>query len=235
MARPRKKKNIPQRMEACSEYWFLVPIANKGKWRQVFRREDAPLYLELGCGRGKFSCEMALANPDICFVALEKDESVVLSAIERAAEMKLSNIRFLHADVELLRNYFEEGEVDRIFINFCDPWMRKKKPKRRLTYRANLEIYKELLKPEGQIHFKTDEPALFAFSIGEFWSSQFILDKLTLHLYDSPWIENNIATEFETKFVQEGLPIYRLEAHRTESECKEICTAFPVELDNFLQ
>ena len=233
MARPRKKKNIPARMEMCSEYWFSVPIANRGKWRKAFGMERAPLFVELGCGKGSFACGFAQAHPDVCFVGVEKDESVLLAAIEKAATLGLRNVRFLHAEAEFLRNYFEWGEIDRIFIHFCDPWIRKNKPKRRLTYRANLEIYRELLTERGRIHLKTDEPALFVFSLMEFWDCGFFADKVTLDLYRSRWLNGNIATEFEAKFVQAGLPIYSLEAHKKREMCEEICLAIPVGLDGF--
>lgn len=233
MARARKKRNIDSRMQLCSDYWFTVPVANKGKWRDTFQKKDAPLYLELGCGKGKFACEFAAANPDICYVAMEKDESVILGAIEKAAFYGISNLRFLRADAETLRNYFAPGEVDRIFIHFCDPWMRKSKPKRRLTYRERLEVYREILKEDGQIHFKTDEPRLFLFSLEEFCNSGYLIDKLTLNLHESPWNCSNITTEFETKFAREGFPIYRLEAHKKESSCVDLCKAIPPELEKF--
>ncbi len=216
MARTRKKKNIPQRMNACSSYWFPVPVANRGHWRAACKMPAvAPLYLELGCGKGAFAIGMAQRHPDVCYIALEKDESVILAAIEKAAEAGVTNLFFIWTDVILLKNYFEEGEVDRIHINFCDPWSRKDKPKRRLTYRDYLAVYRNLLTHDGEIHFKTDDRKLFDFSLGEFEYSSFVLHNQTSDLHGSEWDSSNIRTEFEQKFAGQGISICRVEAHKT--------------------
>jgi len=175
---------------------------------------DAPLYLELGCGKGDFAIKMAQRHPDVCYIALEKDESVVLAAIEKAAAAGVQNLFFIYTDVALLTNYFEEGEVDRIYINFCDPWSRKEKPKRRLTHRDYLTSYKRLLKVNGEIHFKTDDKKLFAFSRQEFIISGLSLHNGTTDLHNSEWNPNNIRTEFEEKFAGQGITICRVEAHK---------------------
>jgi len=214
MARIRKKKNIPQRMNVCSDYWFPVPVSNRDHWRQACRMApDAPLYLELGCGKGDFAIEMAQRHPQICCVALEKDESVILAAIEKAAAIGMTNLFFIWTDVALLKNFFGEGEVDRIFINFCDPWSRKEKPKRRLTHRGYLDMYKHILKTDGEIHFKTDDRKLFEFSLHEFTGSSLSLCNQTTDLHNSQWDQNNIRTEFEQKFASQGIAICRVEAH----------------------
>ncbi|MDD4096669.1 MAG: tRNA (guanosine(46)-N7)-methyltransferase TrmB [Oscillospiraceae bacterium] len=215
MTRLRKKKNISARLRACSAYWFEVPIMNRGSWRQACGMpENAPLYLELGCGKGRFAIETARRNPEICFIALEKEESVILAAIEAACEEGLTNLFFLCADVVLLKNYFATDEVDRIYINFCDPWSRKNKPKRRLTYREYLETYKLLLKPDGDIHFKTDDRLLFEFSLEEFEIAGLGIRDVTEDLHASRWNEDNIRTEFEDKFAGQGIAIRRAEAHK---------------------
>jgi len=215
MARMRKKKNIPQRMQSCASYWFAVPVANRGRWREMCGMPaNAPLYLELGCGKGGFAIATAKRHPEVCYVALEKDESVILAAIEKAAAAGVGNLFFLCADVVLLKNYFDEGEVDRIYINFCDPWSKRDKPKRRLTYREFLEMYKALLKDNGEIHFKTDDRKLFDFSIEEFASVSLHLHRTTYDLHNSKWNEDNIRTEFEQKFADRGFPICRVEARK---------------------
>lgn len=215
MARMRKKKNLSGRMNACRTYWFDVPVANRGRWRNVCGFPDtAPLYIELGCGKGKFAVETAALNPGVCYIALEKDESVILAAIERAAAAGVKNVFFVCTDVLLLKNYFSDGEADRIYINFCDPWSRRNKPKRRLTYRGYLEAYKIILKPDGQIHFKTDNSVLFEFSLEEFKAVGLRLKDVTTDLHASQWNDANIRTEFESKFAEKGIKIKRAEAHK---------------------
>jgi tRNA (guanine-N7-)-methyltransferase len=213
MARMRKKKNIPERMQACASYWFPVPVANRGRWREMCGvAADVALYLEIGCGKGTFAIETVKANPDICYIAMEKDESVILSAIEKAAENQVNNLFFLHGDATLVTNYFNEHEIDRIYINFCDPWSKKNKPKRRLTYRGFLESYKKLMKPDGAIFFKTDDKRLFEFSLEEFEAASFQLSAVTYDLHSSEWNEINIRTEFESRFAELGKKIMRLQA-----------------------
>ena len=216
MARMRRKKNIPLRMDACSAYWFLVPVANRGHWREACSMpKETPLFLELGCGKGGFAIETARRNPDICYVALEKEESVILAAIEKAAAAGVTNLFFVWTDVILLKNFFDDGEVDRIYINFCDPWSRREKPKRRLTHRDYLQLYRHLLKEDGEIHFKTDDSKLFAFSLEEFVFSGFHLDKHTNDLHASEWNSGNVRTEFEQKFADRGVSICRVEARKS--------------------
>ncbi len=213
MARMRKKKNLPARLAACSSYWFKVPVANRGQWREACNMpKDCFLSLELGCGKGEFAVKQALAHPDRCYIALERDESVILMAMEKAAKQGLRNLFFLQADATQLRNYFLDDELDRIYINFCDPWSRRNKPKRRLTYREYLKMYQELLKPQGEIHFKTDDDTLFEFSLEEFAQAGFSVQNTTWDLHNSQWDKNNIRTEFEQRFASLGIPIKRLEA-----------------------
>jgi len=126
----------------------------------------------------------------------------------------VTNLFFIWTDVILLKNYFAEGEVDRIYINFCDPWSRKDKPKRRLTHRGYLEMYKLILKGNGAIHFKTDDKTLFGFSLLEFADSSLVLCNQTSDLHNSEWNGSNIRTEFEQKFASQGIAICRVEAHK---------------------
>ena len=130
-------------MEVCHERWFDAPVLNKGNWRAACSfPEDAEVYLEIGCGKGKFCTETAMANPDVLYIALERDSSVILSAIEKAHALEIPNLFFVNADAQMLENFFDTDEIDRIYINFCDPWTRRRKPKRRLTYRDFLTKYK---------------------------------------------------------------------------------------------
>lgn len=215
MTRLRKKKNISTRMRACAAYWFEVPVANRGCWRQACGMPaDCEVYLELGCGKGRFAVESAKRNPDVCFIGLEKEESVILTAIEAACAEGLTNLFFLCADARLLKNYFAPGEIDRIYINFCDPWSRKNKPKRRLTYREYLETYQLLLRPDGDIRFKTDDTRLFEFSIHEFEVAGLGVRNVCEDLHAGSRNDENIRTEFEEKFAEQGIAIKYAEAYK---------------------
>lgn len=210
MTRLRTKRHIPERMERCAGLWFALPATNKGKWREVCGfPETSKLYLEIGCGKGKFCTETALTNPDALYIALERESSVILAAIEKAKEMEIKNLFFVNADAKNLIDYFEENEVDRIYLNFSDPWTRKKKPKRRLTYRDFLKVYESIMKTGGQIRFKTDNTMLFDFSLSEFEECGFKLSEVTRDLHNSEFDKDNVRTEFEQKFADEGIPIKR--------------------------
>ena len=213
MGRMRAKRNIPIRMERCHERWFDDPMLNKGHWRQACGvAADVPVWLEIGCGKGKFCSLMAQANPGVLYIAMEKEPSVILAAIEKAHEMELPNLFFIKGDANLIENYFDKDEVDHIFINFCDPWTRQNKPKRRLTYRAFLEKYKGFMKPGSKLSFKTDNDELFDFSLKEFEESGFELSELTRDLHDSEYEKDNIRTEFEQQFADQGINIKRVTA-----------------------
>lgn len=213
MARMRAKKHLPERMAACSERWFEAPMMNKGKWREVCGfPADCEMFLEIGCGKGKFAAEMAVKNPNALYIALERDSSVCLLAIEKAHRAEIPNLFFLNADAQLLDNYFEDGELDRIYLNFSDPWTRQNKPKRRLTYRTFLEQYKKLMKVGSSVIFKTDNDELFDFSVEEFKECGFELSELTRDLHNSEWDADNVRTEFEQKFADQGINIKRVVA-----------------------
>ncbi len=182
----------------------------KGKWNLLFGN-DNPVYLEIGCGKGKFIRENALANPDINFIALEKERHVICTAA-RDAKDSVKNVYFICADVKNIENIFDSNEISRIYINFCDPWENRRKwAKRRLTYVAFLDIYKNLLKSDGEIHFKTDNEKLFEFSLNQFCERDWKLKNISFDLHNSG-LENNIMTEYEAKFSAKGMNIYRLEA-----------------------
>lgn len=213
MTRLRAKRHIPERMERCAELWFPFPASNKGKWREVCGfPEDSKLFLEIGCGKGKFCTETAIANPSVLYIALERETSVILAAIEKTKELGIKNLFFVNADAKNLLDYFEENEADRLYLNFSDPWTRKKKPKRRLTYRDFLEVYKKILKSEGQIRFKTDNTMLFDFSLVEFTECGFKLSEVTRDLHHSEYDADNVRTEFEQKFADQGIAIKRVVA-----------------------
>lgn len=181
----------------------------RGKWSQVFEN-DNPIHIEVGTGRGQFITSLAKLNPDINYIALEIKEEVLLRAVEKADKLKLDNILFLWGGVELFDLYFEDKELDRVYINFCDPWPKKRNAKRRLTSSLFIDLYDKKLN-NGQIHFKTDNRDLFEFSLNEFSSKDLRLSNISLDLAKSDF-KGNVTTEYEDKFMGLGMPIYRLEA-----------------------
>ena len=184
------------------------PREFKGRWNEVFGN-DKPIYAEIGCGKGRFISQSAAANENINFVGVERQSTIVATAARNVGEAQ--NVRLIHGDVENLLEFFAPGEIKRLYINFCDPWPKKKWYKRRLTYRAFLEKYKELFGGEGEIFFKTDNTVLFEFSLNEFCADGWNLSNISLDLHKSDF-EGNIMTEHEEKFSSKGFPIYRLEA-----------------------
>ena len=208
--RMRKKKNCGARMERCESVWIKEPEKCKGKWHEIFEN-DNPIHIEIGCGKGSFIRGMAQMHPDINFVAVEKVEDVIVMAMEKAIEAELTNVRFTDMDAEKIDDFFEYGEAERIYLNFSDPWKKNKQAKRRLTHKNFLDIYKKILKPEQQRWFKTDNKQLFEFSLNSFCAEDFKLSNITLDLHNSGF-EGNVMTEYETRFVELGQPIYRLEA-----------------------
>lgn len=181
----------------------------KGNWNEKFQN-DNPIHVEFGTGRGKFLTTLAKQNPNINYIAMEMKEEVLLKAVEKAVENELNNILFIWGDVNKILDYFDKGELSRVYINFCDPWPKKRWYKRRLTYRGFLENYKKLLNDDGEIHFKTDNEKLFEFSLNEFSEANLKLKNITLDLANSDY-EGNVTTEYEDKFMSYGMKIYRVE------------------------
>jgi len=205
--RMRKKKNLIPRMERCAACRVQDGFALKGRWREALMPTAAELRLELGCGKGRFTVETARQNPDMLFIAVEKVPDALVVAMERAMALELKNVFFVVGDAALLPDYFAPGEVDLIYINFCDPWPHSRQAKRRLTHRNFLTSYRRVLKPGGQIHFKTDNRPLFAFSVLEFPKAGYRLTEVTQNLHaDGP---QGVMTDYEAKFYAEGVPIHR--------------------------
>ncbi|MBR4949449.1 MAG: tRNA (guanosine(46)-N7)-methyltransferase TrmB [Clostridia bacterium] len=208
--RARKRKNTPTRMENCSDIWVKDYKNHKGKWNILFGNQN-PIHLEIGCGKGDFVLGMAKLYPDINFVAVEKFPDVIVLAMEKIKSAELKNVLFISADAKELCETFKKGEVERIYLNFSDPWPRNKNSKRRLTHENFLNIYKKLLRKGQFIYFKTDNKKLFEFSLNEFCRCNFLLQNISLDLHNSN-MENNVMTEYEKNFSEKGFPIYRLEA-----------------------
>ena len=182
----------------------------KGRWRDVFKNPELPLYMELGTGKGKFIAGMAEAHPEANFLGFEVQIGVVYYAAQKLFEQDAPNAKVTLFDIAGIEGVVAPGEVDRFYINFCDPWPKARHAKRRLTYRTFLDRYARLLKEGGEVHFKTDNEDLFNFSLEEFKECGWELKNVTfdLHKTDLP----NVKTEYETKFSTKGQPIFRLEA-----------------------
>ncbi len=207
--RMRKKKNRDVRIANCSSVLITEPYP-KADWNKIFGN-DNPVHLEIGCGKGSFITQLAEKSPDVNFIAIEKCLDVAVLAMEKTVAKNLKNVRFICGDANYLEDIVEPGVLSRIYINFCDPWHKKKQHKRRLTYRDFLVKYQKLLeKNHGELHFKTDNRNLFEFSLNEFCELNLKLRNITLDLHNSDF-EGNIMTEYETLFSQQGMPIYRCE------------------------
>ncbi|MBQ8740987.1 MAG: tRNA (guanosine(46)-N7)-methyltransferase TrmB [Clostridia bacterium] len=220
--RMRKKKNLKERLDAVKDYLYISESEDRN-FKTAINDKDyidfdnwfaasKPLYLEVGCGKGRFACEYAAAHPEINLIAVEKEGNVIVSACELAQKMNLKNVRFIKCSAEYLERHIKPQSIERIFLNFSCPFPKKKYASHRLTHSNFLEIYKRIIKPDAEIHQKTDNMKLFEFSIGELSQNGFALKNVTLDLHNSNF-EGNIMTEYEEKFVSQGLPIYRLEAY----------------------
>lgn len=205
--RMRKKKNLIPRMEKCAACQVKDGFALRGRWREALMPQAAELRVELGCGKGRFTAETARQNPDVLFIAIEKVPDALVVAMERAMALELKNVFFVVGDAALLPDYFAPEEVALIYINFCDPWPPKGQAKRRLTHRGFLELYRKVLKPGGQVHFKTDNQPLFEFSVLEFPEAGYALSEVTRNLHESG--PQGVMTDYEAKFYEQGLPINR--------------------------
>ncbi len=207
--RMRKKKNLIPRMERCSAYRIAEPAAHRGGWRALMP-DCREIRVELGCGKGRFTVETAAAEPDVLFLAVERVPDALVVAMERAARAGLKNVFFIEADVRELPEFFDSGEIRRIYINFCDPWPKSNQAKRRLTHGNFLRLYRKVLPMGGQIHFKSDNAPLFAFSVEEIPRFGFTLSEVTDDLHAQGVC--GVMTDYEAKFYAEGVPIHRLVA-----------------------
>ena len=214
-------KNIPGAKEAVqkSEYVVQDPQALRGRWHEFFGK-DAPLYIEVGMGKGRFIMEMARKHPDICLIGIEMYDSVLLRALQKKQELEeagilLPNLKFIRVDARLLPEIFEKNEVDRIYLNFSDPWPKARHDKRRLTSRVFLQRYDQILKPDGKVEFKTDNRTLFDFSLEEATEAGWTIEKHTFDLHHDPEMcKDNVMTEYEEKFSSLGNPICKMIIHR---------------------
>ena len=210
--RRRKVKGADEKLLSYKNYVLRDNIEElKGKWSQKFKN-DNPIHVEFGTGRGKFITTLAKQNPNINYIAFEIKEEVLIKGVEKADEANLNNILFAWANVSNILDYFEVGELSRVYVNFCDPWPKKRWAKRRLTHTNFLEKYKMILNNEGEVHFKTDNEKLFEFSLNEMALNDWLLKNISLNLANSDF--KNVTTEYEDKFMSYGMNIYRCEAKK---------------------
>ena len=208
--RMRRKRRLESRIEECEHLIIRNPEDLCGRWLEKFKYDDLifdELHVELGCGKGLFTVETAKLEPDVLYIGIEMITNVLILALERADKTGLQNLLFINKPADDLSMFFAPGEVSRIYINFCDPWPANRHKKRRLTGTHFLEIYKQILCPGGEIHFKTDNFPLFEFSLAEFKQNGFNLSDITYDLHENgPAI---IMTDYEIKFHEQGKPIYK--------------------------
>ena len=205
-------RHIPGAEQMIEENPHVVHGAKekKGTWQQIFGN-DHPIRIEVGMGKGQFILEQASRNPDVNFVGIEKYSTVLLKAIRKREQMELSNIYFLCEDARELAEIFGPGEVERIYLNFSDPWPKARHAKRRLTSKEFLARYEKILKKEGTVEFKTDNRGLFEFSLEEVRDSDWNLEVCTFDLHhDEELVKGNVMTEYEEKFSSMGNPICKM-------------------------
>lgn len=209
-------RNVPGSRETIAEHEFVInePENYKNKWNELFGNNN-PIRIEIGMGKGRFITQLAKENPDINYVGIEKFSSVLVRALEKIEEEEYSNLLFIRMDAETITEVFGEGEVDRIYLNFSDPWPKDRHAKRRLTSKQFFERYNVILKKDGIVEFKTDNVMLFDFSLEEIPKAGWKLDKVTRDLHnDEEMNSGNIMTEYEERFSSKGNPICKLIASR---------------------
>ena len=211
-------RNIPGARETIAESRWIVqdPASLKGKWRERFGN-GGPLHLEIGTGKGRFINQLAQENPGINYVGIEKYSSVLIRALDKLDESGIENLLFIRGDAELICEYFDEGEVDRIYLNFSDPWPKDRHAKRRLPSKEFLRRFAQILSKDGTIEFKTDNRDLFDFAVGEVEQGGFKILEITYDLHNDPLMrEGNIMTEYEQRFSAKGNPICKYILGRQE-------------------
>lgn len=211
-------RNVRGSREAIADSEFTVsqPQEQKGKWKSFFGNEK-PIHIEIGMGKGKFLTELAIRNSEINYIGIEKYSSVLIRAVEKRKELEIDNLFFIRMDATELCEVFDAGEVEKIYLNFSDPWPKDRHAKRRLTSRQFFERYDVILQQEGVVEFKTDNRALFDFSLEEIPETAFQVQAHTFDLHANPEADlyrGNITTEYEDKFVELGNPICKLVAVR---------------------
>ena len=205
-------RNIPGADEAIlnNEFCIKEPAAHIGHWQECFPSTQ-PLHIEIGMGKGRFIMDMAALHPEINYIGIERYTSVLFRAIQKMEEAPLPNVHFICMDADELPEVFDEKSIDKIYLNFSDPWPKDRHAKRRLTSRQFLARYDQILKPDGVLEFKTDNRDLFTFSLEEVSEAGWTLKASTFDLHNDPVLnEGNIMTEYEEKFSSKGNPICKM-------------------------
>lgn len=215
--RLRGRKGIRENLESQPELVVLDAAPHKGRWREFFGN-DRPIHVELGMGKGRFISEMSVRYPDINFVGVDMYDELLRRASEKArtawearGEQNPPNLALLRANIEGIETMFAPGEIERIYLNFSDPWPKSKHARRRLTHPRFLRRYIELLNERGEIHFKTDSQPLFEFSLNSFAEMELTMRNISLHLHKDGPREDLVFTEYEMKFMEKGQNIHRVE------------------------
>lgn len=190
------------------------PKERKGRWQECFAK-PGPIQIEVGMGKGRFLMELATQHPDINYIGIERYSSVLLRALQKMEETNLTNIKFLCMDAGEIEEVFASGEVDKIYLNFSDPWPKERHAKRRLPSRQFLARFDRILKPEGRLEFKTDNRQLFDFAVEELEPAGWNAEVITYDLHgDAALSEKNVMTEYEEKFSSKGNPIHKYIIYR---------------------
>lgn len=209
-------RNIPGSREVIAENKYCIKETEptKGKWHSIFGNNH-PIHIEIGMGKGKFIMTLARLNPQTNYIGIEKYSSVLLRGLQKLEEDPLDNIRFIRMDAEDICQMFDMDEVDRIYLNFSDPWPKDRHAKRRLTSRQFLALYEQILKKDGVLEFKTDNVNLFDFSLEEIKEAEWQLHAFTRDLHhDDVMNQGNVMTEYEERFSAKGNPIHKFIASR---------------------
>lgn len=204
-------RNVTGSREVIAESAYVAhePQQYKGKWKELFGNEN-PIRIEIGMGKGRFIMDLARRNPQINYIGIEKYSSVLIRGVQKMEQDPLPNLYFIRMDAEEIVDVFGAEEVDKIYLNFSDPWPKDRHAKRRLPSREFLHRYDEILKKDGNLEFKTDNHDLFQFALEELEPAGWHLDEVTEDLHhDMGMMQGNVMTEYEEKFSSKGNPIYK--------------------------
>ena len=208
-------RHIPEAEEAIatSPYVIQKPADHRGQFNRLFGNNN-PIRIEVGMGKGRFIMEMAAQNPQVNFIGIERYSSVLLRALQKREELELPNIYFMCVDAKELSEIFAPEEIEKIYLNFSDPWPKDRHAKRRLTSPEFMKVYDQVLKKDGTVEFKTDNQGLFEYSLEAIPEAGWKIEEYTKDLHHSPMADGNVMTEYEMKFSSMGNPICKLIASR---------------------